>query len=816
MRKIIIVILICTGSLVALYAQEQVAITKGNLSTLYRKAQNAERAGDNDIAVEYYKSILYIDMEQPVPYLKMANIYAANTNTPETVALAVAMYEKYLSLDPNSKDRKIITNKISELKQLEAEKKISEGWQETQVNLTAIIQSNPEKTKAAIMSAVHPAENARSKEEIVEQVDNITNLWNSAQNALNHNNDEEAIASLNQLLEQAPPSHPLYMQTNMVLAQIYRDRGDMQTVQEIVFDIESNVETNKELVQDHNFMFKDAIPFEDDICGIWVSDFSNDVFALPYVILEIGKYTESDFFARILPYCSLAKNHKMYKGRPFKYKPQLSRAKGSNYFAHSSWDTVSTVDNIIAFSFGDERFKGVDPTIVEVAINPAIDMATTVVTQVTSSTGIPIVDGVAAIFKIGAAISTNAKKTTTVFNLNIQRLFNGCAKLDLIKTTIVEKSTGKPYAESVDTTVMWLYKLYPDDSILFAAEKKELFGYREFNKEEIIAMEEYNHPDLNPKNNRYANASNQSDLGVMNLVTKGIKTTIFGVRASAMYKTHEDGQMRPLTGIGRFNERSYKQLEQKIVDFCWSKSMENPDFKIMTYELKTRFKYATKGLSYKTVTNKNGSFEGWMNMLGHMNGLGVCYLNNGYKYVGSWANNKYSGQGKFSTYCPDSIESEDCPPYKEYNGMFKEGKFHGKGTYIDDNIIYEGDFAYGKFHGKGEIEHFFNIVIDSQTYESSKIYKGDFVNNKYEGSGKLVDLNGDEFEGIWKKGHLKQGTVRYNNGDTYTGTFKYVKAEDPLLEKEVILPHGNGVMEFANGEKNVGKWNKGKYNKNLK
>jgi hypothetical protein len=56
MKKIIVMILICAGSLVKMHAQEnekvEVSVTVDNLSMLYRNAQLAESAGDYESAVK--------------------------------------------------------------------------------------------------------------------------------------------------------------------------------------------------------------------------------------------------------------------------------------------------------------------------------------------------------------------------------------------------------------------------------------------------------------------------------------------------------------------------------------------------------------------------------------------------------------------------------------------------------------------------------------------------------------------------------------------------------------------------------------------
>ena len=71
---------------------------------LHYKAQKAEQTGNVQEALDIYKTILSVDIDLPVPYLKMADIYAADEGDKESVAIAMALYQKYLSLQPDEPD----------------------------------------------------------------------------------------------------------------------------------------------------------------------------------------------------------------------------------------------------------------------------------------------------------------------------------------------------------------------------------------------------------------------------------------------------------------------------------------------------------------------------------------------------------------------------------------------------------------------------------------------------------------------------------------------------------------------------------------
>lgn len=79
---------------------------------------------------------------------------------------------------------------------------------------------------------------------------------------------------------------------------------------------------------------------------------------------------------------------------------------------------------------------------------------------------------------------------------------------------------------------------------------------------------------------------------------------------------------------------------------------------------------------------------------------------------------------------------------KSYVGEFKNGKFHGKGTFRSLNDYqYKGEFKNGRFNGRGKIE--------------------------YEG-----DSAGEKFEGIFKNDSKVKGKWIFQNGNIYEGEIK--------------------------------------------
>ena len=181
----------------------------------------------------------------------------------------------------------------------------------------------------------------------------------------------------------------------------------------------------------------------------------------------------------------------------------------------------------------------------------------------------------------------------------------------------------------------------------------------------------------------------------------------------------------------------------------------------------------------------------WKNYKFH--GKGKYTYMNGATYEGEWKDGEYHGKGHFiypddvadeleewgapiATVDPDIPKSHDEPPadhgwvpggcrmengayYGEsYEGEYKNGKMHGKGTYISNNgMKYVGEFQNGLKHGKGTLD-----------LPNGTKYVGEFKNEWRHGKGTLTFDNGDklvaEFENDVQHG---QGVYTYAKGNKY-------------------------------------------------
>lgn len=125
-----------------------------------------------------------------------------------------------------------------------------------------------------------------------------------------------------------------------------------------------------------------------------------------------------------------------------------------------------------------------------------------------------------------------------------------------------------------------------------------------------------------------------------------------------------------------------------------------------------------------------------------------------------------------------------------YDGNYKNGKKHGKGTFIwADGSRYEGEWRNDMRYG-----------IGTYTWPDGDIYTGEWENNRINGYGTFKSKSGFEYTGEWKDDkHNGFGKYILPNGNEYTGEFKEG------------IKQGVGVMKNADGTVIKGIWEDGFY-----
>ena len=169
--------------------------------------------------------------------------------------------------------------------------------------------------------------------------------------------------------------------------------------------------------------------------------------------------------------------------------------------------------------------------------------------------------------------------------------------------------------------------------------------------------------------------------------------------------------------------------------------------------------------------------------------------NGGYD-EGNWLNGQLEGFGT-------QVQGKEEFLGDIYEGLFKNGLYHGNGTYqdISEGTIYTGNWILGWPEGKGSLK----FTDDSGC--KGRSYVGDFSQGVRKGKG--LEIWGEEtvnagciYEGQWEN-NTRQGIGKYTwpDGGVYTG--QWVNDDQ----------HGQGKYVFPDGEIFNGTWVHGYCNK---
>lgn len=138
--------------------------------------------------------------------------------------------------------------------------------------------------------------------------------------------------------------------------------------------------------------------------------------------------------------------------------------------------------------------------------------------------------------------------------------------------------------------------------------------------------------------------------------------------------------------------------------------------------------------------------------------------------------------------------SDDGESGYEYNGQWSEGMKEGRGIYKfygDSRLgtgVYEGEFVQDKPKGQGKVS--WKNGDDSKPY-----FWSEDEWNKTGESGRI------EFVGEMLDGGIFSGTMKYENGDVYTGVFDSYAGEGVEAKED-----HEGTMKYANGDEYKGYW----------
>lgn len=136
-------------------------------------------------------------------------------------------------------------------------------------------------------------------------------------------------------------------------------------------------------------------------------------------------------------------------------------------------------------------------------------------------------------------------------------------------------------------------------------------------------------------------------------------------------------------------------------------------------------------------------------------------------YEGEWRNGKWTGRG-----------SVMFPSGNFYVGEFKDFKYDGQGTLVQDGAKYTGEWKEDKPHGEGRY-----------SYADGREYVGSFEYGKWHGWGKLSFKDGSSREGRWENGKLV-----FERGGAQTPSDRSSAASN---NRERCLSEGVGLVVCA-------------------
>ena len=262
--------------------------------------------------------------------------------------------------------------------------------------------------------------------------------------------------------------------------------------------------------------------------------------------------------------------------------------------------------------------------------------------------------------------------------------------------------------------------------------------------------------------------------------------------------------------------------------FCKKSQSSNlADFPINYVYLNLIQEKITKAaeLAKSTLYLSDGQYQGETNASGKRHGYGVMEFIDGRSYNGQFENNLFQGKGcltfadgsfimgtflnnKPHGFCSSTLK---MPKYIKYEGMFFNGRPHGKGIgYLTENTYEEGIFVNGSLlHTVPSFictENSISIGYNNQgTYEGAvsyfngNVYKGKLgADHLPNGPGFQYDMYGNIVIGVFNKdGAFGTGEIKFKNGDNYKGELNrnLMNGEGTLM----IGKNTNYVGGFANG-----------------
>jgi hypothetical protein len=621
---------------------------------------------------------------------------------------------------------------------------------------------------------------------------NIDALFNKANTEIDSSNFYHASQTLNQIIDLTYSSDKRHVEAMYIkqhvdarymLAQIYGNLGelqDMETQIDALSDCVKRYGEDKEtatklerVIAYRDEIMKQNASFFDDICGIWVSDFSLSPYKYPYLTIEVLRDSSGKYEVIILPYCSVyesikslessarARNPRVYEDKAKLFFGEKRFRQGNPFAAHFGTAVVDIAVKTLYTGFG-QIMKD----------NPLGGTAGKLGAQVAG-----------ALLQRGLYELSVSKTSSTTFDMLIERIFAGCVDITLNQMQLEERSDGKNKKWEKERKFM-MFKLYPEHDIKFARSTTQIFGSRVLTEKEA---KEYDFTKYTLKDFNTA-------------AYEQLKEKVLDFYTSISEDPDNDPLMTEIEHNFIYSTQGLHYEQLKIANTLGYNGYFNENnlregfghFKYLDGEYSGEWKAGQKSGQgyYKTSTLEyDGQWE-----YNQKNGYGI-EKSADYEYAGLFKNGKYEGEGK--------IAFTNGTTYK---GTFSQG-YYNKGILADANGTTKAGTWSNKcktFSGK-EVDANDNIIEGRQAIRdsTSKLYK--IMTNllrdttTFVWQGKIIYSNGDIFKGKSKVKNgitTRSGVYTYANGDRYEGK---------QYKNDAWLREGKGKLT-SNGETVSGVW----------
>lgn len=630
------------------------------------------------------------------------------------------------------------------------------------------------------------------------KLEKLQSLMTLATQKLQQGNRDEAYNLYKYVREEGGYSQ-FSLTANDSIAWMNYEDGNLEEMYEAIlfFDVylkkhpsDIAIQQENQLIKEYYYQFKDNLTFSGDICGIWVSDYSENSIKSPYFIVEIKKNEGGDYIALIHPNCQIAKKYHTYHEKKYKIKQRGDLAKSECVLF---WD-----DDSVYVNFAEKKFIKGCPTCAHVGSEIGISMlesAKKVFSEVTSDVDFrqapsnfktEVYASTAAVAVAGlltAIISTivaESKSYAYAIEMQLKHPLQGAMECTLTEDMLIISTSGQN-EHKVKTLKMNLYRLYPDCDIRFVGVNNQLVGSHHYSLKEAKCFPEYKinkkmtlthniscYERLLSSLNNKAIELPEDSRDKLNDMTSSLRSASSGIIYGTLPTNYgyyigdiQDGKPMLKQAKHYFTKTSHQNT------VFWSAIKQTSCFIAIPMAMNNH------QISY-------GTFLGVVKN-GYRLGEGTNYEysvsdNNSNKLVsfthGVWDKNGLNG---FAEY-------HDIINHQSFQGLFKYNYRKGHGVLVDSikNVKYCG--VWSTLYGGYE---YLSGHVEERTLQGDLIYDGNYKWNKRHGFGIETSLNGNSYAGYWKKGmkHGK-GTSFINSGPSAElGKYKEVWKKGTLIKR---------------------------------